>query len=60
MAHHLARRGGTSFGFAAEMTVQGRGKLREQRRAFIAALKELKRRWPGVDTCLRASQPEPL
>ena len=34
------------------MTAQGRGKLREQRRAFIGVFREL--------TCLRASQPEPL
>ena len=53
MAHHLARYPtpfevapalDADLRFAAEMTAQGRGKLREQRRAFIGALRELKRR----------------
>ncbi|CAE7361503.1 unnamed protein product [Symbiodinium sp. CCMP2592] len=46
--------------YAAEVTASKRGSLREWRRASLGAIRELKRRWAGVDSRLRASQQAPL
>ncbi|CAE7241467.1 FCPB [Symbiodinium natans] len=42
--------------YAAEVTAAGRGTLQRSRRVAVGALRELKRRWAGVDTCLRQGQ----
>ncbi|CAE7730172.1 unnamed protein product [Symbiodinium sp. CCMP2592] len=46
--------------YAAEVTACKRGGLREWRQASLGAIRELKRRWAGVDSRLRASQQAPL
>ena len=46
--------------FAAEVTARGRASLRDRRRHSMGAIKELKRRWAGVDSCLREKQKAPL
>ena len=46
--------------FAAEVCAKERGRLRQRRRASMGAIRELHRRWRGVDSCLRSRQEAPL
>ncbi|CAE7438652.1 unnamed protein product [Symbiodinium necroappetens] len=39
-----------------QVTAREQGCLRDRRQGLMGAIKELKRRWAGVDTCLRARQ----